>query len=106
MKTLKHKTESAAVQYSFDSADWLFRRLTELGFRTSGDSKKSAFEYIEQALQEGFIAGAKKANDTDAPYRALKVITLDPRISAWLNDNDPKALRQALLALAEVEGDK
>lgn len=33
---------------------------------------------------------------------ALKVIAFDPRINAWLANNDPKALTQVLQALGSV----
>jgi hypothetical protein len=35
----------------------------------------------------------------DQMAKALKVLTLDSRISAWLTQNDPKALEQARKAL-------
>ena len=35
--------------------------------------------------------------------RALKVITLDPRISNWLIKNDPQALKQAVEAVKTAE---
>jgi len=34
---------------------------------------------------------------------ALKVLTWDPRIRAWLEENDPKALEQADTALKSFE---
>lgn len=36
--------------------------------------------------------------------RALAVMVLDPKISAWLAENDPKALEQAKRALDEEGG--
>lgn len=40
-------------------------------------------------------------NKDNAVARALGAIVLDPKISAWLAENDPKALEQARRALAE-----
>jgi hypothetical protein len=45
----------------------------------------------------------KMARPTDACIKrtnALKVIVLDPKISQWLQANDPKALEQAREALS------
>ena len=36
-------------------------------------------------------------------FASLKVLTLDPRISAWLSEYDPKALEQAQESIAKVE---
>lgn len=44
-----------------------------------------------------------KINEKNALARALGVMVLDPKISAWLTENDPKALEQARCAL-EAEG--
>lgn len=35
---------------------------------------------------------------------ALKVFILDPKISAWLQENDPQALKQAKNAIEGLEG--
>jgi hypothetical protein len=37
-------------------------------------------------------------------YNALNVITLEPKIRAWLAANDPKALEQAGDAITKAEG--
>ena len=36
-------------------------------------------------------------------FASLKVLTLDPQISAWLSERDPKALEQAQESIAKVE---
>jgi hypothetical protein len=36
-------------------------------------------------------------------FASLKVLTLDPQISAWLSEHDPKALEQAQESIAKVE---
>lgn len=46
------------------------------------------------------------ATGVEAMYDALKVITLDPLISAWLVKNDPKALTQAHEAILAYESDR
>jgi hypothetical protein len=38
-----------------------------------------------------------------AMLKALLVFVLDPKIRAWLEENDPKALEQALNAIAKPE---
>ena len=36
-------------------------------------------------------------------FASLKALTLDPQISAWLSEHDPKALEQAQESIAQVE---
>jgi hypothetical protein len=39
----------------------------------------------------------------DELWAALKVLTLDPKIRAWLKANDPKALEQADRAVRKAD---
>ncbi len=55
-----------------------------------------AFDAIDQPLVDRlWLTG-------QAMYHALSVILLDQRISAFLSDNDPMALKQAQEALASA----
>ena len=38
-----------------------------------------------------------------AAYDALQVFLLDPKLRAWLDANDPMAVRQALSAVDQLE---
>ena len=36
-------------------------------------------------------------------FASMKALTLDPQISAWLSEHDPKALERAQKSIAKVE---
>lgn len=64
---------------------------------SSGRKRWSSFFAGAQPLVEHMHAEGRKMFD------ALAVFVLDPKIRAWLEENDPKALEQALAALGQVK---
>ena len=59
------------------------------------DALTSALEIAEHVEKAAKPRCAETLN-------ALKVLTLDPKISAWLRANDPKALEQATTAIGNA----
>lgn len=61
------------------------------------------FGYMEnEATNEDLAIIVKAVNSFDSLVNALKVISYDAKISAWLGENDPKALVQVRQAIANA----
>ena len=87
-----------------------------------GDRERRAMSDIVRDDQEDFRIGYVLCEWSSNPARqediangrliaaapellnALLVLTLDPRIANWLDNNDPKALEQANAAIAKANG--
>ena len=64
----------------------------------------TALEQLDRNLldAEG-VKAMNRCSAVDELWAALKVLTLDPKIRAWLKVNDPKALDQADRAVRKAD---
>lgn len=69
--------------------------------KSGADFHETAVWCVKDALEAAYAAGMEAGeNRHAAATNALMVLMLDPKISAWLRANDPKALDQATTAIS------
>lgn len=57
--------------------------------------KEPDYDYVILPERKGRPPAWQESDPSWMMYNALRVITLDPKVSEWLQENDPMAFKQA-----------